>query len=132
MQRLVYEGRLAMLGPTSVQVLYAAMNYSMVLQTIGRSAEAASFLRERISEATSALAENHPVVVDLRVALANALIAPATTTGVRLCDLQEAVEIYEKTVRFFRRTLGPEHPKTKSLMQLLAGAQILVARSKTS
>ena len=40
MQRLVYEGRLAMHGPTHPETLMGAQNYAMLLQHSGRSAEA--------------------------------------------------------------------------------------------
>ena len=121
MQRLVYEGRLAMHGPTHPETLMGAQNYAMLLQHSGRSAEAVPFLRERIMEATSALGENHLVTIDLHVVLAGALLESAMSlsepisTGKYFAYCQDAVTIYEKAVRFYRRVLGPEHPKTAAI-----------------
>jgi hypothetical protein len=80
------------------------------------SADAVSFLRERLLEAESALGDDHQIVWDIRLSLGTALFKRGNASP---AELQEATDLLENVFPFFRRVLGASHPKTKSLVPLL-------------
>ena len=118
MMRLVYEGQVEVDGPTHPATLQGAINYALMLASLeGRgSADAVSFLRERLLEAESALGDDHQKVWDIRLSLGTALVKRGYDSP---AELQEAAELLENVTSFFRRVLGASHPKTNSLVRLL-------------
>ncbi len=109
LKRVVYSGRLKLLGEEHMLTLSAANNCVSSLGRLQRFEEAKALLRKIIPVARRVLGDNDTITSHMRKAYAQSLYHDDSAT---LDDLREAVTTLEDTERTARRVFGCEHPST--------------------
>ena len=111
-ERVVYSGRLRLLGEENVETLQAAINYMTSLMNLDRFEEVKSLMHKSIPIARRVLGESDEVTLKMRWICGQSLYRD---NGATLDDLREAVTTLEETERIAKRVLGGAHPTTASI-----------------
>ena len=128
MLRVVYSGRLKLLGEEHENTLSAVINYTSALRGLKRFEEAKSLLSKATRIARRALGEDHIRTLELRWSYALALYNDPSAT---LDDLREAVATLEDAERIARRVLGGAHPITAGMGRGLRDARAALGTNET-
>ena len=118
LRRVVYSGRVNLVGEDHRSTLGAAVNYASTLFALEHYAEARALLRQTIPAAQRVLGENHEITLKMRKVYAQSLCCDPAAT---LDDLREAVTTLGDTARIARRVLGGSHPFVVDIERSLRG-----------
>jgi hypothetical protein len=132
LRRDVYFGFLKIFGEEHGTTLVIALNYTVSLVELKRSAEVKTLMRKLLPVARRLLGESNEVTLKMRHYYAMALFNADRTNVPTLDDRLEAVTIFEETERTARRVLGVSHPTTKGLGITLQNARAALRGRETS
>ena len=112
LRRDVYFGFLKICGEEHATTLVVALNYTVSLVELKRSAEVKTLMLKSLPVAQRVLSENHELTFKMRMNHAEALYKNA---GATLNDLREAVTTLEEATRTARCVMGGAHPLTEGI-----------------
>ena len=115
-KREIYSGYLKLHGEENRITILSAYNYANSLACLERFEEAKSLLRNTIPVARRVLGEDDEVTLTIRGDYATAL---SFATGATLGDLRKSAETLQETDKTARRVLGPAHPRSVRIGDIL-------------